>query len=117
MFATWTSSSLSRSLASADPDLSGSSAKNAGADSSRAYDPARLTKLEDTLKRYEDHFNRHLRILMDRYVMCFAGYFPTLKRGHPLTWVYYSLNYFAATESVVLLRLAHVLSMVSKDET
>lgn len=28
-----------------------------------------------------------------------------------------SLNYFAATESVVLLKLAHVLSMVSKEET
>ena len=66
MFANWTSSSLSRSLASADPDLSGN---NASGESSRAYDPARLGKLEDTLKRYEDHFNRHLRILMDRYVI------------------------------------------------
>ncbi|KAL1959747.1 hypothetical protein VTO42DRAFT_1333 [Malbranchea cinnamomea] len=90
MFATWTSSSLSRSLASADPDLSGN---NSGAESSRTYDPARLSKLEDTLKRYEDHFNRHLRILMD------------------------SLNYFAATESVVLLKLAHSLSTVNKEET
>jgi hypothetical protein len=65
MFATWVSASLSRSLASADPDLS----KAGGAESSRAHDPTRLPKLEDTLKRYEDHFNRHLRILMDRYDM------------------------------------------------
>lgn len=69
MFASWTASSLSRSLASADPDLSGETAKVGipGADSSKPYDPGRIAKLEDTLKRYEDHFNRHLRILMDRY--------------------------------------------------
>ncbi|EZF24006.1 hypothetical protein H112_03407 [Trichophyton rubrum D6] len=60
MFASWSASSLTRSLASADPDLSGS------IDSSKTYDPLRLAKLEDTLKRYEDHFSRHLRILMDR---------------------------------------------------
>jgi hypothetical protein len=69
MFATWISASLSRSLASADPDLSGGNSKAGGAEQSRAHDPTRLPKLEDTLKRYEDHFNRHLRILMDRYVM------------------------------------------------
>ncbi|KAM5465654.1 gamma tubulin complex Spc97/GCP2 subunit Alp4 [Microsporum audouinii] len=86
MFASWSASSLSRSLASADPDLSGSM------DSSKTYDPLRLAKLEDTLKRYEDHFSRHLRILMD------------------------SLNYFAATESVVLLKLAHSLSAIGKEE-
>ncbi|KAK2733757.1 hypothetical protein FQN57_001944 [Myotisia sp. PD_48] len=85
MFASWSASSLSRSLASADPDLSGT-------DTSKPYDPSRLGKLEETLKRYEDHFNRHLRILMD------------------------SLNYFAATESVVLLKLAHSLSAISKEE-
>ncbi|KAJ5175958.1 Spindle pole body component alp4 [Penicillium canariense] len=89
MFALWTAASLSRALASADPDLSGD--KAAGADA-RGYDPSRIGKLEDTLKRYEDHFNRHLRILMD------------------------SLNYFAATESVVLLKLAHSLSSISKED-
>ncbi|KMU84151.1 spindle pole body component 97 [Coccidioides immitis H538.4] len=93
MFASWTASSLARSLAAADPDLSGNNAKQTpGLESSRSYDPARLAKLEDTLKRYEDHFGRHLRILMD------------------------SLNYFAATESVVLLKLAHALSAIMKDE-
>ncbi|KKZ67553.1 hypothetical protein EMCG_06787 [[Emmonsia] crescens] len=68
MFASWTASSLSRSLVSADPDLSGPNFKPnvPGSDATKAYDPTRLGKLEDTLKRYEDHFNRHLRILMDR---------------------------------------------------
>jgi gamma-tubulin complex component 2 len=66
MFAAWTASSLARSLASADPDLS-AGAPGAPADA-RPYDATRLGKLEDTLKRYEDHFNRHLRILMDRFV-------------------------------------------------
>jgi gamma-tubulin complex component 2 len=64
MFASWTASSLARALASADVDLSGNKASNPDG---RGYDPARIGKLEDTLKRYEDHFNRHLRILMDRY--------------------------------------------------
>ncbi|QSS64218.1 spindle pole body component alp4 [Histoplasma capsulatum] len=94
MFASWTASSLSRSLVSADPDLSGPSSKPSipGSDATKAYDATRLGKLEDTLKRYEDHFNRHLRILMD------------------------SLNYFAATESVVLLKLAHSLSTICKED-
>lgn len=60
MFASWTAASLSRALASADPDQT--------VEDSRGYDPSRIDKLEDTLKRYEDHFNRHLRILMDRLV-------------------------------------------------
>ncbi|GAM37086.1 gamma tubulin complex subunit [Talaromyces pinophilus] len=90
MFATWTAASLARSMSTADPDLS-AGAPGAPADA-RPYDATRLAKLEDTLKRYEDHFNRHLRILLD------------------------SLNYFAATESVVLLKLAHSLSSIGKDE-
>jgi len=67
MFAQWTSHTLSRALTSADPDLAGD--KTSGGDPrAYPYDPARMGKLEDTLKRYEDHFNRHLRILMDRSV-------------------------------------------------
>jgi gamma-tubulin complex component 2 len=62
MFASWTASSLARVLTSADPELSANSATADG----RGYDPSRIGKLEDTLKRYEDHFSRHLRILMDR---------------------------------------------------
>ncbi|KAB8256988.1 Spc98 family-domain-containing protein [Aspergillus pseudonomiae] len=89
MFASWTASSLARALATADPELSRNKASNPDG---RGYDPSRISKLEDTLKRYEDHFSRHLRILMD------------------------SLNYFAATESVVLLKLAHALSSISKDD-
>ncbi|KAI5288067.1 hypothetical protein KEM54_005494 [Ascosphaera aggregata] len=94
MFASWTASSLSRGLSSADPDLTGNNALSniPGADPSKPYDPTRLAKLQETLKRYEDHFNRHLRILMD------------------------SLNYFAATESVVLLKLAHSLSTITKED-
>ncbi|KAI5290147.1 hypothetical protein KEM52_000551 [Ascosphaera acerosa] len=94
MFAQWTASSLSRGLASADPDLTGEHARPdvPGADASRAYDETRLPRLQDTLKRYESHFNRHLRVLMD------------------------SLNYFAATESVVLLKLAHSLSTITKED-
>lgn len=63
MFASWTAASLSRALSTADPDLS--AGKNPNPDA-KGYDPSRIGKLEDTLKRYEDHFNRHLRILMDR---------------------------------------------------
>ena len=63
MFASWTAASLSRALTTADPDLSANNNPDA-----RGYDPSRIGKLEDPLKRYEDHFNRHLRILMDRYV-------------------------------------------------
>ncbi|KAL4964108.1 gamma-tubulin-complex subunit SPC97 [Aspergillus stella-maris] len=88
MFASWTSSPLARALITADPELSANPETNDG----RGFDPSRIGKLEDTLKRYEDHFNRHLRILMD------------------------SLNYFAATESVVLLKLAHALSSISKED-
>ncbi|KAJ6125735.1 hypothetical protein N7523_003355 [Penicillium sp. IBT 18751x] len=90
MFAQWTSQTLSRALISADPDLAGKAVE--GDPRAYPFDPARMGKLEDTLKRYEDHFNRHLRILMD------------------------SLNYFAATESVVLLKLAHSLSSISKED-
>ncbi|PYH96013.1 gamma-tubulin complex protein 2 [Aspergillus ellipticus CBS 707.79] len=89
MFSSWATSSLARALASADPDLAGN--KAAGSDG-RGYDPSRIDKLEETLKRCEEHFNRHLRILMD------------------------SLNYYAATESVVLLKLAHALSAISKED-
>jgi gamma-tubulin complex component 2 len=105
MFASWTAASLSRALASADPDLSGEKAHNPD---SIPYDPTRLGKLEDMLRRYEDHFGRHLRILTDRLVMM---------RLHPddADWTF-SLNYFAATESAVLLKLAHALTSISKED-
>lgn len=56
-------------MTSADPDLSTGNAALADA---KPYDPMRIGKLEDTLKKYEDHFNRHLRILMDRYVVIYC---------------------------------------------
>ena len=88
LFATYTSS-LRRSLYAADSDLVGKAdqaAREAGsraasATSTAESDPNRIAKMEDALKRYEEHFNKHLKILID------------------------SLNYFAATETVVLLGL------------
>lgn len=46
-----------------------------------AYDAARLSKIEETLGKHEDYFNRHLKVLID------------------------TLNYYAATETVTLLGL------------
>ncbi|KKY21537.1 putative spindle pole body component [Phaeomoniella chlamydospora] len=89
MFATYTSN-LSRNLYTADPDLASSSSSPENTNNRTTASPntaaaadtnPRIIKLEETLKRYEDHFNRHLRILID------------------------SLNYYAATETVVLLGL------------
>ncbi|KAF7502579.1 hypothetical protein GJ744_005470 [Endocarpon pusillum] len=119
MFATYTSS-LSRSLYAVDPDLTNPntttnhtaepnkttnttttaattlnaktsssnqtpipnpSATAANANANTESDPSRLVRMDETLKKYEDHFNRHLKILID------------------------SLNYYAATETVVLLGL------------
>ena len=80
MFANYTSS-LSRYLASADPAL---------APSSTQHDPAKLDKLFSILGQYEEHFARHLKILLD------------------------ALNYLAATETVVFLGLCARLSMANE---
>lgn len=86
MFANFTSS-LSRYLAAADPDLA---EKNIGTnDKPAVYDPAKLDKLVDILQKYEDNFSRHLKILLD------------------------ALNYLAATETVVFLGLCARLSTAS----
>lgn len=85
MFANYTSS-LSRYLAAADPDTSNIK----GATSSTSYDPAKLDKLFSILQQYEDHFSRHLKILLD------------------------ALNYLAATETVVFLGLCARLSMANE---
>ena len=84
LFATYTTS-LSKSLVSATEELAAATNK-AMPDSKQPtavvdFDPNRISRMEETLKRYEDHFNRHLKILID------------------------SLNYYAATETVVLLGL------------
>ena len=82
MFATYTAS-LTKSLGIATQELASETNKvpSNKANASLEYDPARLGRMDETLKRYEDHFNRHLKILID------------------------SLNYYAATETVVLLGL------------
>ncbi|RMX86659.1 hypothetical protein D0869_02935 [Hortaea werneckii] len=90
MFANYTAS-LSRYLASADPDLSTTTSSSASSSSSSsAYDPAKLDKLFSILQQYEDHFTRHLKILLD------------------------ALNYLAATETVVFLGLCARLSMANE---
>ncbi len=58
--------------------------------SSTSYDPAKLDKLYNFLSQYEDHFSRHLKILLD------------------------ALNYLAATETVVFLGLCARLSMAGE---
>jgi gamma-tubulin complex component 2 len=98
MFASFTYS-LSRYLITGDPDLvaqvndalapSSNGRPNAPittATSHRAttqfvYDPQRVDKMFDMLAKYEENFTRHLKILLD------------------------TLNYLAATETVVFLSL------------
>jgi gamma-tubulin complex component 2 len=98
MFASFTYS-LSRYLITGDPDLvaqvnasfappSPSSKSNPSASTIPArpttqviYDPQRVDKMFDMLAKYEENFTRHLKILLD------------------------TLNYLAATETVVFLSL------------
>lgn len=94
LFASYTGA-LTKSLFSATQELASSSttttsgkASSSSATNSKQppasnveFDPTRIGRMEETLKRYEDHFNRHLKLLID------------------------SLNYYAATETVVLLGL------------
>lgn len=83
LFANYTGS-LSKYLASADPDL-GNPASSKG-----PHDAAKLDKLFSILQQYEDHFSRHLKILLD------------------------ALNFLAATETVVFLGLCARLSMANE---
>lgn len=91
MFAKNTAS-LSKNLAAADPDLVTEPNGSIGhaAKGSSVQDPASMDKLMDILKRFEDHFGRHLKILLD------------------------ALNYLAATETVVFLSLCARLSMANE---
>lgn len=101
MFAQYTVN-LSRHLAAADPELSAPangadpaasqlSSRTAASTKDRApsHDPTKLAKLFDLLKKYEDNFSKHLKILLD------------------------TLNYLAATETVVFLSLCARLSTAS----
>ena len=74
MFATYTPK-LTRSLQVADPGL------NATQADATPLDQERLSRLDDVLKKYDENFTHHLKILVD------------------------ALNYYAATESVALLGL------------
>ncbi|KAF2128888.1 hypothetical protein P153DRAFT_341222 [Dothidotthia symphoricarpi CBS 119687] len=90
MFASFTYS-LSRYLITGDPDLVAQVNTSLGASSAAlpasrhttqlVYDPQRVDKMYDMLAKYEENFTRHLKILLD------------------------TLNYLAATETVVFLSL------------
>jgi gamma-tubulin complex component 2 len=90
MFATYTAW-LTRNLYAADPDIYSKAPVSSTTPAPDAsYDPDRLHKLSTNLKKYEDNFSHHLRILLD------------------------ALNYYAATETVVLLGLCARLSTASE---
>ncbi|KAF2462372.1 spindle pole body component [Lineolata rhizophorae] len=90
MFTKYTKS-LSRYLAAADPDFATENGgTNAASQStSTQYDPSKLDTIIDVLQKYEDNFTRHLKVLLD------------------------TLNYLAATETVVFLSLCARLSTAS----
>lgn len=83
MFAGYYAANCSSRISAADPDLANNEA-------GKAPDPAKLEKLDDNLKRFEENFTRHLKILLD------------------------ALNYLAATETVVFLGLCARLSMANE---
>lgn len=102
LFAPYTAN-LSKALMIADPGLarprlgrpgnrygSGHAAPLEVAEEER-FDQARLDKLGDNVAKYEENFSRHLKILLD------------------------ALNYYAATETVVLLGLCARLSTASNE--
>ena len=83
---------FARYIQQSDPTLSSAtSTGSARSSQSVQYDPVKLKKLEELLQKYEDNFTRHLKILLD------------------------TLNYLAATETVVFLSLCARLS-TSSDE-
>ena len=91
MFASYTSH-LSRALVSADPTLANPTKLTdaAGVPLLTSDEKAILAKLDDNLQKYEENFGRHLKILLD------------------------ALNYYAATETVVLLGLCARLATASE---
>ena len=101
---------MSRDLQTIDPDLAGKTkpatmskqqwARNladrerhnasTSSNSSKSADEQPIEKMNDMLKKYEEHFSRHLQILLD------------------------ALNHYAATETVVLLGLCARLSTANQ---
>ena len=100
-FAQYTSN-FSRSLCTADPDLAGTpgamsylktlypTSRHPVPENLKAFDPEAVKKVYDALVKYEDNFNRHIKILLD------------------------ALDYYAATDTVALSRLCAQLSMASE---
>ncbi|KAI9703097.1 MAG: hypothetical protein M1820_005969 [Bogoriella megaspora] len=95
LFANFTTT-LSRYLSAADPELSKSRAASepsgaqTGTPAVSQYDPTRLDKMIEILSRYEVNFTRHLRILLE------------------------ALNYLAATETAVFMSLCARLSTATE---
>ncbi|KAK5044370.1 hypothetical protein LTR84_011320 [Exophiala bonariae] len=71
---------ITKTLYEADSSMQQSSSKGKSA-AAAPTDPARMKRLEESIRKYEEHFNRHLKILID------------------------ALNWFATTETVSLLSL------------
>ena len=66
------------------------SARHPIPESHKTYDPNVFQKINEDLAKYEDNFNRHIKILLA------------------------ALDYYAATETVALSRLCAQLSMASE---
>ena len=56
----------------------------------RGFDASAVKSMNEALQKYEDNFNRHIKILLD------------------------ALDYYAATDNVTLSRLCAQLSMASE---
>ena len=101
LFSSYTSH-LSRTLCTVDKDLAGTpdaldylktlypSSRHPVPDNYKSFDSKGLAKITEDLTKYEDNFNRHIKILLD------------------------ALDYYAATETVALSRLCAQLSMASE---
>lgn len=98
MYAKYVKSNVTRYLIAVDEELANTAAapnestqpSHARSTSSIAYDPSKLDKVMDDLKRYEENFSRNLKVMLD------------------------TLNYLAATETVVFLSLCARLSTASE---
>ncbi|TGZ82606.1 hypothetical protein EX30DRAFT_305142 [Ascodesmis nigricans] len=93
MWASYTRHSLTTRLTSIDTTLLDPRHPSSSSSNTASGTHAdKITKLYENLERYEDNFNRHLKILLD------------------------ALNFYAATETVVLLSLCARLQMAMGEE-
>jgi gamma-tubulin complex component 2 len=72
---------ITKTIYEADPSIQQPKVKGAPVQESTITEPARMKRLEESIRKYEEHFNRHLKILID------------------------ALNWFATTETPALLSL------------